>query len=111
MPATFTARFSTTCIRCGNAINPGDSITWNRRGEKGSSHAACAPSDLFAAPAPERQEPATPRPAPVRQPAPAPPPTDALGAMLAALVQPHMQEHADELDALRAEVRKRLNRA
>jgi len=44
-----TARFASTCPRCGQAISPGDSITW-QRGQK-ASHTTCRPAPAPVAPA------------------------------------------------------------
>lgn len=49
MATTFTARFATTCVKCGEAIKAGEAITWARRGTKGTLHASCGVSTESAA--------------------------------------------------------------
>lgn len=102
MTRTFTAQFTTECVTCNGTIHPGDPITWNRRGSKGTSHLACASSssDLFTAPQPERKP--APLPSPdARYPQPVTPAADptGLGPMLAALVQPYIQAQSADVDA------------
>ena len=98
----FRAKYVSTCVKCGEPINIGDSCTWARRGAKGSVHTHCFADNStvthsvqsnslpFRAPSAEESNGHTPI---YKDDAPA-----GLGPMLASLVQPYIQASTDGIE-------------
>lgn len=98
----FTAKYSGTCRACGLPIQPGDEVTWARRGEvKGKyTHLACQKSGN--AEGDDDAEDDTEAPAEMSKPKPATAANAANGdgmAALARMLEPHLNLSADNVVA------------